>query len=160
MAGGQTQSKRAEERRAAGEGLDLSGLTHLLGYHLRMANLALYRDFMAALRGFDLSQKQTAVLTLIDQNPGCSQIDLAAVLGVDRATMMTIVDRLQDRGLLYRTRSTHDRRRQELYLTDEGRSVLSDAGALIARHEARFTERFTPVELASLKEMLGRIERD
>lgn len=123
-----------------------------------MAHVALYRDFIVSLKGVDLTQKQAAVLTLIDSNPGCSQIALAGVLGADRATTMAIVDRLQDRHLLFRTRSTVDRRRQELFLTDDGRAVLADARALIAAHEARFTERFTSQELAMLKDMLRRIE--
>lgn len=152
--------KTAEAAESVSGGLKLDGLTELLGYHLRMAHVALYRDFMASLKGVDLTQKQAAVLTLIDVNAGCSQIALAGTLGTDRATMMTIIDRLQDRNLLYRTRSTVDRRRQELYLTDEGRAVLAEARALIAAHEGRFAKRFTAQEFALLKDLLGRIEAD
>jgi DNA-binding MarR family transcriptional regulator len=137
--------------------LNLDGLTDLLGFHVRLAQSALYRDFAATLKELDLTQKLCAVLTLIKANPGTSQIALASTLGTDRATMMAIVDRLQDRHLLYRERSKSDRRRQELYLTDEGRATLSQALRLIAKHEARFKSRFTASELKSLVEMLGRI---
>lgn len=160
MARPTAQRKPAEERAAPNPGLKLDGLTELLGFHLRMAHVALYRDFIASLKAVDLTQKQAAVLTLIEANPGCSQIALAGTLGADRATMMAIVDRLQDRSLLYRTRSTVDRRRQELYLTDEGTAVLHQAQSLIAEHEARFAKRFTAQEFALLKDMLGRIEVD
>lgn len=150
------QPKAAEA--AAPSGLKIDGLTELLGFHLRMAHVALYRDFISSLKGLDLTQKQAAVLTLVGANAGCSQIALAGTLGTDRATMMAIVDRLQDRNLLYRTRSAVDRRRQELYLTGEGQVVLGQARALIAEHELRFAKRFTPQEFALLKDMLGRIE--
>ena len=145
---------------AEADELDLDGLTDLLGFHVRLAQSTIYRDFAAALKELDLTQKLSAVLMLLRANPGASQIALANTLGTDRATMMAIIDRLQDRHLLFRERSKIDRRRQELYLTDEGRAVLAQAGRLIAKHEARFKSRFTAAELKSLVEMLGRLQRD
>jgi len=139
------------------EALDLDGLTDLLGFHVRLAQSAIYRDFAASLKELDLTQKLCAVLTLLKANPGVSQIALANTLGTDRATMMAIVDRLQDRHLLYRERSKSDRRRQELYLTEEGQRVLAQAMRLIAKHEARFKSRFTAGELKTFVEMLRRV---
>ena len=143
-----------------GQPLDLSGLDGLLGYQVRRAHSAIYHDFHAALRPFDITQKQYAVLALLRANPGRSQIAIAGALGTDRATMMAIVDRLQDRHLLVRERSTTDRRRQELYLTEEGLALFEDANRLIARHEGRFLKRFSPQEVRQLMGMLRRIHED
>ena len=96
-------------------------LDGLLGYRLRRAQGAMHRDYMAAITELELTQKQTATLWLINANPGVSQVSVAAALGMDRATMMSITDRLEERGLVIRKRSTVDRRRQELYLTPAGR---------------------------------------
>ena len=82
----------------------------------------MHRDFMAAVAGLELTQKQTATLWLIQANPGVSQVSVAAALGMDRATMMSITDRLEERGFVIRKRSTVDRRRQELYLTPPARA--------------------------------------
>jgi DNA-binding MarR family transcriptional regulator len=71
--------------------------------------------------------------------------------------MMAMVDRLQRRHLLFRTRSKVDRRRQELYLTDEGRAVHAEAVRLIQAHEKQFTSRFSPAELQQLLSLLRRI---
>jgi DNA-binding MarR family transcriptional regulator len=126
------------------------GLGGLLGYRLRRAQGAMHRDYMAAIAGLKLTQKQTAALWLIDTNPGVSQVAVAAALGMDRATMMAVTNRLQARGLVVRKRSTSDRRRQELYLTPAGQKALQKARARIIEHENRFKSLFEPAELAAL----------
>ena len=124
-----------------------------------MGLLAVYRDFTAALDGLDLTRRLVATLELVSQNPGASQVDLANVLGTDRATMMTVVDRLEKRKFLYRERSKEDRRRQQLYLTDAGSTALADAKRRIAEHERKFTSQFTPAELEALVAALKRVQQ-
>jgi DNA-binding MarR family transcriptional regulator len=125
-------------------------LDGLLGYRLRRAQGAMHRDYMATVASLELTQKQAATLWLINANPGVAQVSVAAALGMDRATMMAVTDRLEDRGFLVRKRSTVDRRRQELYLTPSGQSTLRKAKARIAEHEQRFKTLFKPAELAAL----------
>src|SRR6185436_3707410 len=125
-------------------------LDGLLGYRMRRAQGAMHRDYVASVAGLDLTQKQTATLWLINANPGVSQVSVAAALGMDRATMMAVTDRLEDRSLLMRKRSTVDRRRQELYLTPAGQSMLRKVKARITEHEERFKALFKPAELAAL----------
>ncbi len=140
-------------------GLNLDNLTELLGFHVRLAHVAIYRDFRRALEGIDLTQKQAATLQLIGVNLGVSQIDLAITLGTDRSSMMALVDRLQDRGLIERIRSKKDQRRQELYLTDHGKALLVEAKAAILEHEKGLTDRFSTEELDQLFAMLKRLHK-
>src|SRR6187402_2839449 len=88
--------------------LDYSGLDDLLGYRLRRAQGAVHRDYLASLGNLKLTQKQTAVLWLVMANPGVAQGAIGTALGMDRATMMGLVDRLEARGLLLRRRSAAD----------------------------------------------------
>ena len=141
-----------------GPSLMFEELDGLLGYRLRRAQGAMHRDFMAAVASLDLTQKQAATLWLINGNPGVAQVAVAAALGMDRATMMAIVDRLEDRRLVIRQRSSTDRRRQELYLTPAGQSALRKAKARIAKHEERFKSLFTAAELESLLTALQRLQ--
>lgn len=135
----------------------LGRLDGLLGFHLRMASAAVARDFAAAMDDLGLTQKQCAVLELIDANAGASQVDLATVLGMDRATMMALVDRLDERGLVARNASRRDRRRQELSLTNAGRTLLRRARARIAAHERRFADRLGAVGTDRLIALLREI---
>jgi DNA-binding MarR family transcriptional regulator len=131
-------------------------LDSLLGYRMRRAQGAMHRDYMASVADLALTQKQTATLWLINANPGVSQVSIAAALGMDRATMMSVTDRLEERGLLVRKRSSIDRRRQELYLTPSGQSTLRKVKARIAEHESRFKALFKPAELAALLAALAK----
>lgn len=133
------------------------GLEALLGFHVRMANVAIYRDFTSAMSKLDITQRQAATLSLVEANPGTSQVAIANKLNSDRATIMAMVDRLEARGLLTRTRSREDRRRQELYLTPLGQKTCKDARALIGEHERRFTSMFTKDELEAFLDALKRV---
>ncbi len=130
-----------------------------IGYQLRMAYVSVRRHFEGSMARLDLTQKQTGVLWLIDANPGVSQIALANELSMDRASMMAIVDRLEERGLIVRKRSTEDGRRQELYVTAKGRKVLSQAKTAIHDNEKWMTAKFSKNELNAFVDSLKRFSR-
>jgi DNA-binding MarR family transcriptional regulator len=138
--------------------LMFADLDSLLGYLLRRAQGAMHRDFMATVADLELTQKQAATLWLIQANPGTSQGEVAVALGMDRATMMAVTDRLEDRGLVIRKRSSTDRRRQELYLTPAGQATLRKCKARFGDHERTFRELFTAAELESLQDALKRFQ--
>jgi DNA-binding MarR family transcriptional regulator len=133
-------------------------LDGLLGYLLRRAQGAMHRDFLVAVSDFGLTQKQAAVMWLIQANGGVSQVEVAAALGMDRATMMAVTDRLEDRGFVTRKRSQTDRRRQELYLTPSGQSTLRKCKVRIAEHDEKFRAMFSAAELAALLAALKKFQ--
>jgi DNA-binding MarR family transcriptional regulator len=141
-----------------GPELMFAELDGLLGYRMRRAQGAMHRDYMATVSGLELTQKQTATLWLINANPGVSQVSIASALGMDRATMMSVTDRLEERSLLIRKRSEIDRRRQELYLTPAGQAMLRKVKTRITEHEERFKALFKPAELAALLEALRKFQ--
>jgi DNA-binding MarR family transcriptional regulator len=136
---------------------DLGELADIVGFHIRLAHVAVYRHFTETFSDIELTQKQVSVLWLVDDHPGISQIAVGQRLQMDRATTMTIVNRLQERGFLRRERSTSDARKQALFLTPEGGEALVAAKGCIAEHEAWLKGRFTADEVKKLVEMLARI---
>ena len=136
---------------------DLGELTDIVGFHIRLAHVAVYRHFTETFADLDLTQKQVSVMWLVDDHPGISQIAVGQRLQMDRATTMTIVNRLQEREFLRRERSTTDARKQALYLTPQGRTALATAKGCIAEHEAWLKGRFSSDEVKKLVEMLARI---
>jgi DNA-binding MarR family transcriptional regulator len=135
----------------------IGALADIVGFHIRLAHVAVYRHFTETFTDLELTQKQVSVMWLVGDHPGISQIAVGQRLQMDRATTMTIVNRLQERGYLRRERSTSDARKQALYLTDSGAGALATAKGCIADHEAWLKSRFTPDEVKKLVEMLARI---
>ena len=74
--------------------------------------------------GFDLTQVQFAAMDAICAHPGVDQAGVATLIGYDRATIGGVIDRLEQKGLIRRAISRHDRRAREVTLTREGRRVL------------------------------------
>ena len=136
---------------------DLGGLNDILGLRIRLAHGAVYRHFTETFVNLDLTQKQVSSLWLVHDNPGISQIELGGRLRMDRATTMTIVNRLQERGYARRERSTSDGRKQALYVTEAGAEALAEAKRCIGEHEAWLKGRFKAEEIEILVEMLSRI---
>ena len=136
---------------------DIGGLNDIVGFHIRLAHVAVYRHFTETFADLDLTQKQVSVMWLVGDHPGISQIEVGQRLQMDRATTMTMVNRLQEREFLRRERSTSDARKQALFLTEAGGEALATAKGCIAAHEAWLKGRFSPDEVKKLVEMLARI---
>ena len=136
---------------------DVGELNDIVGFHIRLAHGAVYRHFTETFADLDLTQKQVSVLWLIDDRPGIAQIELGQLLRMDRATTMTIVNRLQDRDFLRRERSATDGRKQALFLTPAGEQALEKAKLAIREHEEWLKDRFSTEEIDKLVEMLTRI---
>ena len=73
-----------------------------------------------------LNQSQVSALIHLDRVEQLSQTDLAARLGMRKAATGTLIDGLEGKGLVERTRGRKDRRLQLVSITDEGRSVVED----------------------------------
>ena len=149
-------SIEANAERAA-EGDTPRSLDAILGFHIRLAHGTVYRHFVETFAALELTQKQVSVLWLVEEQPGIAQVDLGQRLQMDRATTMTIVNRLQARGYLRREHSPTDRRKQALFLNETGALALVQAKHSIAEHEAWLKARFTADETEKLVELLARI---
>ncbi len=136
---------------------DIGAISEILGFHIRLAHGAVYRHFTDTFEDLDLTQKQVSVLWLIDDHPGIAQTDLAQRLRMDRATTMAIINRLQKRGYVIRSKSPSDGRKQALELQPQGRDVLNVAKDAVLAHEKWLKSRFTSKEVDTLIALLSRI---
>jgi DNA-binding MarR family transcriptional regulator len=143
--------------RRGDEGLDYGVLDRLVGFHLREAQIAVFRDFAATLGPLELSPVIFAVLALIDGNPEAKQTELARAVRLDRSSMVSVLDNLERRGLVERRAVAGDRRSNALALTDAGKALLRRARRRVASHERRLARGLDPDERKRLVALLGRI---
>lgn len=149
--------KRASPARTPAP-LDRGMLPALLGYQLRLAQLAVFRDFERSFAPLDVSPGRVGMLVLIEANPGISQSQLAAAVGLDRSTLVPLIDAFE-RAKLVERRTGQDRRTNALWLTRSGERQLVKMKQEVARHEARITRGLTAREVRTLLGLLAKLQR-
>jgi len=132
-------------------------LEELLGYHLRRSQVAVFQDFARAMDGIDLTPGQFGVLALIQANPGLSQSALGQAMGVDRSTVVAVIDKLEGRGLVQRAAAANDRRSNALRLSADGMRRFAAALKRVYGHERNITRRLSAAERGQLLALLRRI---
>jgi DNA-binding MarR family transcriptional regulator len=129
-------------------------LPALLGYRLRVAQQAVFRDFARSVG--ELSPGRAGIVLLIEANPGVTQSRLAQAVHLDRSTMVGVIDLLEARGFVERRRG-RDRRTNALSLTRAGRTLAARLRQRIDRHERRVAGRLTEAERLQLLALLGKL---
>ncbi|MFI7589936.1 MarR family winged helix-turn-helix transcriptional regulator [Spongisporangium articulatum] len=109
-------------------------LTDNLGYLLKHAYLQLEARLNEALAPFDLDARELGVLVVIAGSAPLSQQQISQRMGVDRTTMVALLDALERKGVVFRHPDVDDRRRNVVEFTTAGRSTFERAVA--ARHAA------------------------
>jgi MarR family transcriptional regulator for hemolysin len=98
------------------------------------------------------------VLTHARRSPGCSQSQLAELMGVEGPTMARHVDRLAAAGLLQRRRDVSDRRVTRIHLTPAGLARHTELAEVVERFDTHLRSAFSPAEQAQLRSFLDRID--
>jgi DNA-binding MarR family transcriptional regulator len=134
---------------------------------LKHARQALTELTGPALAPFGIDGRELAVLTVLDaaitretvasDRPSAaplSQQQAAARLGVDRTTMVALVDGLESKGLVARSTDPDDRRRNVVELTAAGRDVFARAARASKDAERRFLAPLGRAEATALRTAL------
>ncbi len=97
-----------------------------------------------------------ALLNVIGAREGAIQQELGSALGIDRSTMVSLIDQLEGAGLARRRPSATDRRAREIAITPKGRRLLQRARGLIAQVEDEVLAGLTAEERRELLALLRR----
>lgn len=156
-------SGTARTRKVTGKGtraaVNHGPLAGLIGYHLRRAQAVVFDDFMRTMASLRITPGQFGVLAMIEANPGISQSALARALGIERSTMVAVIDELEVRGLAERRAARHDRRSHALGLTAAGEAMLGTLKPKVRQHEQRIAGDLTRAERQRLIVLLRRISK-
>src|ERR1700746_446240 len=119
-----------------------------------------YIDHRAKSRG--TTRAQWIVLFRLREQEGLSQVDLADVLELQPISLVRLLDRLVEHGLLERRHDPKDRRANRLFLTASGKQLVDDLDSLrdaIAMDVLRdISEDSIETSLAALREIKERIK--
>ena len=143
--------------RALRRPVDMDILPDLLGYNVRTAQLALQRSFTRAVGASEVGAGTFGLLVLAGANPGIAQIQVATHLNVDKASVVSLVDRLEQSGWLVRRRAQDDRRRYGLFLTPEGARQLKALKSQMQAREQALESLYSADERRQLISLLQRM---
>lgn len=148
----------AEESRPSGRApVHFGRLEQLLGYALRRAQVRVFQDFESEMNELGLTPGQLGALFLIEANRGLSQSELGAALGIDRSSVVPLIDRLQKRGWVRRAARASDRRAHALELAPAGTALLARLLPRLEVHEGRIAAGLQPGERKRLFELLAKV---
>ena len=136
----------------------LGVLDQLIGYHLRRASGAFGADFHLAMEGTGLRQVLFGILSIVSNSRGINQSSVGKLLGIKRANMVSLINELNDMGLIDRVEDPRDRRAMSLTVTAAGTALMREGLKRIREHEERMLAGFTDGERQILLELLRKIE--
>src|SRR3982751_1061416 len=97
----------------------------------------LRRAFDRRAAGLGATRAQWKVLLHLTRTPGLRQVDLAENLDIEPISLCRIIDRLQEAGLVERTRDPDDRRAWRLHVTAKAEPLVERlkavAGGLVGQ---------------------------
>ncbi|EOD68611.1 MarR family winged helix-turn-helix transcriptional regulator [Amycolatopsis vancoresmycina] len=134
-------------------------VTRRLGYLLKHAQLRLAELAEPLYAPLGVTGRQLALLALFGAGPAQSQQDGAARLGVDRTTMVALVDELEAKGLVRREVAPGDRRKRLVTLTPEGERVRVAGEEVTRQAEALLLEPLSAEDAERLRAALQRVVR-
>jgi DNA-binding MarR family transcriptional regulator len=109
--------------------------------------------------GFDLTQLQFAVLSVLEENPEIDQATLAMLVDMDKVTIGDVVSRLETRELIRRVVKKTDRRARTLNLTTSGKTLLADVRPLVVAIQADILGSLSPEESNSFVALIAKVCR-
>jgi DNA-binding MarR family transcriptional regulator len=121
------------------------------GHMIRRLNQISTAIFLEETAELGLTSVQYAALNVIERKPGIDQVTLSSMAAFDKTTLVKVLDRLVDKGLVTRKQSTTDRRRHELHATAKGRDTIRKIIPLIDRCEQRI---LTPLNAEDRRKFL------
>jgi DNA-binding MarR family transcriptional regulator len=124
------------------------------------ARAALLRESNQAFSGLDLGANEVAVLTAIGDSVAVSPTELSELLGVDAGFVSRLLDRLENRSLLQRSRNMGDRRVVRVALTEVGAGMYVRLEQITPNLLNRRFGRLSRAELVELHGLLGKLIGD
>ena len=138
---------------------DAIGSPEVVANELRPVLLRLARELRKETEQLGITARQVTLLWLVKRNPGLSLAELAAHEGISPPALSGNVDRLERSGLIERVRSSEDRRRVGLRLTEEGARLLRRVRARRTTWLTDHLRGLEPAELEAIEAAIPALER-
>lgn len=136
--------------------------SNFISYRLAQADLSIKRQMLAtfAKEGVNISFEQWMILSVLYNQPGMIQSDLATITQKDKTNVTRMLDVLERNQYIERRPSEADRRSIQVSLSAQGEAIVSQLITPIAQLNRRLQGSLTDQEFVQFLEMLDRLGND
>lgn len=135
----------------------IAELHERIPFLLSQLGVHLAEDFMRRLEPFGVEPRTYAVLKALSEADGQTQRQLSVQLGIHRNVMVTVIDKLENQGLVKRMPHPSDRRAFAVTLTGKARELLPKLDEQGRKQEVEITAPFTAAERKAVLRDLQRM---
>jgi len=121
---------------------------------------ALRKAFDRLAVGLGVTRAQWKVLFKLTRRPGLRQVELADMLDLEPITLCRIVDRLEEAGLVERTRDPDDRRAWRLHVTAQAQPLMEKLTAVGSELVESAFAGIDPQEIEIARNVLARVREN
>jgi len=133
-------------------------LDESIGYLMSRAKSALSNAVTQhTMSELGITSTQASMLFMLATGRCTAAVDLARDYGIDASAVTRLIDRLEKRGLLFRSRSAEDRRVVKLELTNQGYGLAAQMPPIFQNVIDTMMQGFTPDETDLLRGLLRRM---
>jgi DNA-binding MarR family transcriptional regulator len=127
-----------------------------LAYYLTKARNVLAQRLEIAVKPLGLTAQQVGVILILAKGVARTPLELARYMAIDSGSVTRMLDRLESKGFVTRSRSDADRRVVELALTERGLAAAGELPSLRTVVLDAQLQGFTSLETRLLTELLAR----
>jgi DNA-binding MarR family transcriptional regulator len=135
-------------------------MTQSIGFALTKARNLVATEIDAALKDLDISSQQMGIVLSLQRGSAATPFELSKLLGIDTGLMTRMLDKLEAKGLLARSRSVEDRRVVNLQLTRKGEQVAAQIPGIVPPVLNARLRNFSRAEFEELKRLLAKFIGD
>jgi len=133
---------------------DNFSLTQSVGFAINKARNLLVAEVDTALKDLGITSQQMGILLSMRGGVTATPFELSKLLGIDTGLMTRMLDKLEDKGLLERSRSLEDRRVVNLNLTVQGEELAARLPDIVPVVLNARLKKFTKSEFKELRRLL------
>ena len=131
-------------------------MTQSIGFMLTKARNLVAADMDAALKPIDVTSQQMGIVLWLSRGIAATPFEMSRHLSIDTGLMTRMLDKLEAKGLLKRTRSNTDRRVFDLKLTNKGEAVAAEIPDIALPVLNGRVKSFSKAEFKELLRLLGK----
>ena len=131
-------------------------LTQSVGFLLTKARNLITTEMDTALKDLDITGPQMGILLAMQRGLASTPFELSKMLSVDTGLMTRMLDKLETKGLLERSRSVDDRRVVNLVLTKKGEAIAAEIPTIAPEVLNVRLKKFTKAEFDELCRLLNK----